>query len=129
MATKLEKLVTCHVGLLPIMLLYPLFTWSCKIAWETKIISPLPQHLWSQTLAGYGSPWMLSTHKVTWPYNHVVLWGHVTNWNISTTSLPMATKLGRMRTSLEWLLPIKSHDHIIKWSSKVTWQTEIIMYP
>ena len=45
MATKLGKLVACYEGLLPIMLLHPLVTWSCEIKCETKIvISPLPQY-------------------------------------------------------------------------------------
>ena len=36
------------------------------------------------------------THKVTWPFDHVVLPDHMTNWNhyISTIAVPMATKLG-----------------------------------
>ena len=41
----------------------------------------------------------------------------------------MATELGRVMTYLEWFLPIKSHDHIITWSYKITWQTNINIYP
>ena len=40
--------------------------------------------------------------------------------------MPMATKLGRMVIYLERLLPIKSHDHIITWSWKITWETKNI---
>ena len=43
--------------------------------------------------------------------------------------MPMATKRGRMMTYLAWILPINSHDHIITWSCKITWQTKIIIYP
>ena len=38
---------------------------------------------------------------------------HVTNKNISTTRVPMVTKLGRMVTYLEGLQPIKSDDPLI----------------
>ena len=34
--------------------------------------------------------------------------------------MPMATKLGEMLTYLEPVLPIKSHDNIIKQSFKIT---------
>ena len=46
-----------------------------------------------------------------------------------TTAVPMATKLGRMMTYLEWLLPIKSHEHTIMWSCKIMSRTKIIIYP
>ena len=54
MATNLGKLVTYPEGLLPIILLHPLFTWSCEITLQTKsIIFTLPQYLWPQNLAGW----------------------------------------------------------------------------
>ena len=42
----------------------------------------------------------------------MVLQGHMTNKNhyISTTRVPMATKLGRMVTHLDGLLPLKSRS-------------------
>ena len=45
----------------------------------------------------------------------MVLQGHVTskNHDISTTRVPIATKLGRMITYLDGLLPIKSCDPLI----------------
>ena len=66
-------------------------------------------------------PRAASTHKVTWSYNHVVLRVHATNWkHISTTTMPLAIKLGKMLTCLEWLLPNKSHEHNTTCSCKVT---------
>ena len=55
---------------------------------------------------------------------HVVLQCHVTNKNhyISSTKVPMATKLDRMVTYFERLLTIKSFYALITWSCKVTWQ-------
>ena len=46
---------------------------------------------------------------------------HVTNGKHrpSTTRVPMATKLGRMITYLDGLLPIKSHDPLITCSCKI----------
>ena len=40
--------------------------------------------------------------------------------HISTTRVPIATKLGRMATYLYGLLPIKSHDPLITWFCKIT---------
>ena len=50
---------------------------------------------------------------------------HVTNENnyfSTTTPLLMATKLGRMVTYLDGLLPIKSHDPLITWSCEIPGQ-------
>ena len=38
MATKLDRLVTCHEGRQSITSLHPLVTWSCEITWQTKNI-------------------------------------------------------------------------------------------
>ena len=79
----------------------------------------------------YGDlPWLLFAHKIIWRYNHVVLWDHMTNLKhcVSTTIMLMATKYGWVMTYLAWRLPMKSHDHIIRWSCKIIWQTRIIMY-
>ena len=46
----------------------------------------------------------------------VVRYGICRNVDISTTAMPMATKLARMVTHHEGLLPIKSHDTWITWS-------------
>ena len=55
---------------------------------------------------------------------------YVTNLKrTSTTRVPLATKLGRMVTYLDGLLPIKSHDPMIRWSFELTWHTKIIMSP
>ena len=41
-------------SLLPIKLYDHIITWFCEITWQTKnIVSPLPQCLWSQKLAGW----------------------------------------------------------------------------
>ena len=68
------------------------------------------------------------SHKVTWLFDHVILQDLVTSQNhcISTITVPMTTKLGRMLTYLKGLLTIKSHNALITWSCKVTWQTKII---
>ena len=42
-------------------------------------------------------------------------------------TVPIATKLCRMVTYLDGPLPLKSIDHLITWSCKVTWQTKIII--
>ena len=42
------------------------------------------------------------------------------NHDISPTRVPMATKLGRVKTYLDGVLSIKSLDPLIKWSCKIT---------
>ena len=51
----------------------------------------------------------------------MVLQGHVANKNhhISITRVSMATKLGRMIASLDGLLSIMSHSHLITWPCEI----------
>ena len=46
MATKLGRIVTYFIR-------DPLITWFCQIAWQTKIISPLPKCEWPPNLADW----------------------------------------------------------------------------
>ena len=48
------------------------------------------------------------SYKITWSFDHVVLRDYVTNWNryISTTAVPMATKLGTIVTYLNGSMPV-----------------------
>ena len=56
---------------------------------------------------------LAATHKVTQPPDLVILQYHVTSLNhfISTTTVPMVMKLGRMLTYLERLLNHKVTQH------------------
>ena len=54
--------------------------------------------------------------------------GDVITWqtkNISTMKVSMATKIC-MLTYFDGLQPTKSHDSLITWSFRITWQTRII---
>ena len=53
----------------------------------------------------------------------------VINYLIFTTRVSMTTKLGWMVTYLDFLLPRKSHESLITWSYKITWQTKTIISP
>ena len=55
------------------------------------------------------------------PYN-TLMQGHVTNENhyISTARFSMATKLGKMVTYFDWVLPMKLHDDFINLSYDIT---------
>ena len=66
--------------------------------------------------------------KVTWTFDHVVFQNLVTNWNhyIFVTTVPVATKLGRVVTLLEALVLKKSDVFWIMWSSVITWQIKNI---
>ena len=45
-ATKPGRMMSFPSGPIAIKSHDPLITWSCKITWQTKTISPLPQCLW-----------------------------------------------------------------------------------
>ena len=78
-------------------------------------------------------PWGASTHVVTWSFNQVALWGHLTNWifYISTCTRPINAK-HRVRYPLKHVLtwghvtnelgciPICSRPMAIKGGSVVT---------
>ena len=51
------------------------------------------------------------------------------NKNISTNTMPVATKRCRMVTCFDGLLPIKSHDRFITCFCEITWQTKTIISP
>ena len=54
-------------------------------------------------------------------FDHAALQGQVANKNqyISITRVSMATKLGKMITSLDGLLLIMSHDPLIRWPFEI----------
>ena len=68
MAAKHYRMVTNLEGLLPMVLLDPLITWSCGITWQTKTIFPLPQCLWPQNLIR----WWLSS-SVFYLFSHITI--------------------------------------------------------
>ena len=63
----------------------------------------------------------------------MVLQDHVTNWSHynSTTRVAVATdaKVKRMVSHLDRISPIKSHNPLIAWFWKITWQTKAIVSP
>ena len=125
MATKLGRMVTNVEGLLPIIFLSPLVTWSYEITGQTKTIkSPQSPCLLHQTWQECGLPWGSPTHKVIWSFNHVFLRDHVTNLNyyISTITVSMATNLDRLGVYNVELPCIKSQKQgsLTTWSCKVT---------
>ena len=130
MATKLGMMVTYLDGLLAIKS-HDFSSRGLKITWQPKIIIfPLPQCLWPTNLASWWLVMRGSIQNVTPTFDHVVLRDHVTNWNhyISIIRVPMAIKINMIVTSLDGLLPVKSHKPLITWSSKITWQTKIIIF-
>ena len=56
-------------------------------------------------------------------HDPLIMWSCEITWqtkNISTTRVPMATKLGRTVTNLERLPPIKLFDPLVTWSRGIT---------
>ena len=120
MATKLGRMVTNLEQLLAILLLYPLVTWSCKITWQTKNISPLKQCLRPPNLARC---WR--TFRGSYPSCGLARSCNI----ISTIMVPMNTKLGKGVTYNQELLPKKSHDHWATLACDITWQTKANLSP
>ena len=72
-----------------------------------------------------------STHNHTWPSDHVVMWGHMTNekQHISFSGRRIVTKRCRVLTCVVRRSPLKLHDSLITWSKEVAYQIETIMSP
>ena len=105
---------------LPSVTSIPKVTWpfdyvSCEITSQPKIIiSLLLQCLWPPNMLLLWSYGIAKLHDKL-----KLLYLHYRN----------ITKCVKMMTYLEWIQPLKSHDHIITWSCKMMWQTKIITYP
>ena len=130
---KLEMVITYNNGLPPIKSHDSLITWSCEI---TRQIRSLFFHYQSafdqQNRRDDNLPGWDLTHKVTWPFYHVIFRYNVAKRNhyISTTIMHIATKLGSiMRLLLEGLLTIKSYNSLITWFCEIQWQTKNIVFP
>ena len=72
----------------------------------------------------------------SWPINSsgtLITWSYKITWQtryyISTVTVPMAAKLGRMLTYLHWRQPIQSHDNLINLSNKTTRHSRTIISP
>ena len=68
-----------------------------------------------QTWQNSNLRWDEPTFKVTWPFDYVVTW-RILKTFICTSTISMATKLGRVVTYGWKIPPIKSCDLLITWS-------------
>ena len=129
MAAKLGRMVTNFEGLLPIMLLNPLVTWSCEIKRQTKtILSPLLQCLCPPHLAR-----MWFTMRGFHLQSHMTLWLRSLARSRDTLKsyLLYNNAYGNkiwQGSDLSWAAFTHVYDHVIMWSCNITWQTKII-YP
>ena len=61
--------------------------------------------------------------------SHLRLYYHIfRNVYISTTTVPTATKPGRVVTHHEELLPLKSHSSLVTWFCEISWHIKNISY-
>ena len=122
---------------------------GCDLSWGTltdRVSWPFGRVVWQdqQLLSGrFGTCRQFRTfQQFSWnfpiSYNFILLVkGKCANteksanicWWLSTTTMPMATKLGRVVTYHEVLPPIKSCNPLTAWSCKITWQTKTITFP
>ena len=108
------------------------YPWCYYTLWSHGLVSSRDKlkQLYLDYHSAYGhqtwqddvKPWAASTYNVTLPFSHMALQDQVTNWkhNISTNTVPMATKLGRMVTNLEQFLHIMLLCPLVTWSCKIT---------
>ena len=72
------------------------------------VISRLPQDLWPPDLTNFWLRWGATTNKVTWLFDHIATWLHITSkkQHNSTSMSPMATKLDKMIKNHHPLSPV-----------------------
>ena len=120
-ATKCGRLMTHNEDVPPITSHDLSVTWSCEVTYKLNTLY-LHFHKTNrhQILQGGDLPWGTFTHKVIWSFKQMVMWDRVTRWKqyISNSTIPITTKFFRMLTYDEGLQPIKSHNHLVMWSSK-----------
>ena len=74
--------------------------------------------------------WRASTQKVSWSFNYVVLWCHMTYvLYMFTYTKPMSTKYGKMVALHEGHPHINSHNPLNMCLLEVTWQIKNIISP
>ena len=116
MATKLGRMVTYCNRFMHINSHDPLITSSCEITWPFKTTISTIWVSMATKLARMVT-WWAPAQKVIWNFNHKILWAHMTIWNhyMSTTAMPMATKLGKLVTCHKGLLlnVTPSFDHVV----------------
>ena len=120
LATRFVRMVTYLNRLQSIKTHDPSITWSDEIAWHTKtIISPLPN------LVGW---WLTSRAFYLW--RHVAIQSHDLVWlrDKLKAYLHYHDAFGHKNwhnDDLPRVVSTESHDHIITWWRKITWQTKI----
>ena len=72
--------------------------------WYLHYCNDYGQKTWYDT----DFPWVDSTHKITWTYNHVVWQDRVTNQNHYASPATMSNRLGRMGVYYQRLPSVKS---------------------
>ena len=127
MATKWDRMITYLEWLLTIKSNEHIITWSCKITWQNKIIIyTLTKCLWLSVLTRWGYT-MKSFLQQSYPI--LSSRGLGFSCSITTTTRPMATKLGKVVTYYKKLQPNKSQNLLNTWSREVTWQIKNILSP
>ena len=101
-----------------------MITCSCKVTWKIRsVISLLPQGLWQPNLARW---WLTMTSLQAW--SQTTLWTCDNKKHyLSTNTMPMATKLGRVVTYNEESPSIKSQDPMITYSCMVMRKNEYVI--
>ena len=134
MAMKLSRMVTYLEGLLIVKLCSALIRWPCKVMWQTKIISLLPECLWLPISVTYFERLLTIKSFIT-----LITWSCKVTWQTKIIVYPQpypqlyihayGYKIGSILIYLHVFLPLKSHHPLITWPCKITWPTKIIISP
>ena len=85
--------------------------WSCISAWPRDKLKPLYLNHHNsndnQTRQGGDLPWGTPTQKVTWLFNRIFFWVHVTNWKIISS---LSQDLCPLNLTGCWLLQGRDSD-------------------
>ena len=110
MATQIGRVVTWG-GEGPYLVSHVTF-WLRALDKLKKFIFALSQYLWTWQGGGGKLPSEDPTYLARWRFGNVVTW-KIQNTYTCSSAVPMATELGRVRTSSGGNLPSKSRDLLI----------------
>ena len=111
MVTKLRRMVSYLEELLPIKSYDASILWSCKVMWQTKIITPPPECLGPVVL-----PIKSHYSLITWSLE--IMWQ--TNHYIFNTTVLIVHQTWQ-------IVDFKLLEAVVRWSCKITWQTQTII--
>ena len=129
MTTKLGRIVTFFEGHLPIELLNPLITWSCRITWQTKRTMTMPMVTKFGLLVTYPKGLL----SIKWE-DPVITWSCKVTWENKTMISSLLeslcpSNLAVQRLNLRRSLPLSYMVVKSRGFYRIAWQIKAIISP